>query len=129
MTAIKNGYDKYFLPELKTPLQLGLQPGDKVRSYPPDLTFWGCVKIADISVPGKKILDLKAVYQSPPHYMVQYRRASTYPAKRCMPARAACLERGFTSQKSLRDVRGSQLLGLAAGAKLSTFPPPPPSPS
>jgi hypothetical protein len=106
MTAILNGDNSHYLPELSTPLELGLQLGEKIRSYPFDSTFSRPAKIADIIGPDETKVDLRAeyVYSGRAGYGGWSHTKSGH--------RRAC-------KGGHKGGHGAQLVGLAVGAKLS----------
>lgn len=62
MTAILDGDNSYYLPELSTPLKLNLHAGEKIRSYPFISTFSRPAEMADIIEPDETKVELRANY-------------------------------------------------------------------
>lgn len=106
MRDILDGIAYHDLSEMSTPSELYLQPGEKIRSYPPSLTFEKPVEIADLIDTNEAEVNLTVTttnqFSSLGHCSYpsfDYRMHPGYP------------------NASLR----SSSMGLAAGGKLSVF--------
>lgn len=102
MTAILDGDNSYYLPELSTPLELNLHAGEKIRSYPFISTFSRPAEIADIIEPDETKVELRA----------NYSRRTSY-------QHGGGFKSGIGHRREYKGGHSTQLMGLAAGAKLS----------
>lgn len=101
MTNILDGTHYHGLSEMSTPLELHLQLGQKIRSYPPSLTFEKPIEIADLFDADEKEVNLTVT--------------ST---EQFSPMRCDSVSPAIGTPHIRRKLKSSAM-GLAAGGKLS----------